>query len=111
MTGGRHEQEEDEMSFTQIIEVRADSADALEEHVGKYHAAEKDRAPGYRRARVLEDSDRPGTYLIEVEFNSAEEAKRNSARPVTDEWARKLTSLINGEPSFRNLNELCSTES
>lgn len=99
------------MSFTQIIEVRADSPTALEDHVGAYHATEKDRAPGYRGARVLEDGDRPGTYLIEVDFNSAEEAKQNSARPETDEWARKLKSLIAGEPTYRNLNELCSTES
>ncbi|MGH2787819.1 MAG: hypothetical protein ACRDJV_07895 [Actinomycetota bacterium] len=99
------------MPFTQIIEVRTDAPDVLQAHVAAYHAAEAGRAPGYRRARVLEEGNRPGTYLIEVDFTSVEEAKENSARRETDEWARKLQRLIKGEPTYRNLNELCSTES
>ena len=98
------------MGFTQVIEVRADDPGALRDHVAAYDARERDRAPGYRRARVLEDGERSGTYVIEVDFTSADLAQQNSARPETEEWARRLRDLVEGEPSYRNLNQLCSTE-
>ncbi len=98
------------MAFTQVIEVRASNVEALEDHVAAFHSAERGRAPGYRGARVLEDGERPGTYLIEVDFDSAELAKQNSARAETDAWARKLGELIEGDPVYRNLIELCTTK-
>jgi quinol monooxygenase YgiN len=99
------------MPFTQTIEVRTEDPQAVQDHVAAFHTQQKDKAPGYRRARVLEDGDRPGTYVIEVDFTSAEEAKENSNRPETGKWAQELRSLIAGEPAYRNLNQLCSTES
>jgi quinol monooxygenase YgiN len=99
------------MSFTQIIEVNADDARSLQDHVFAYHDGQRDKAPGYRRARVLEDRDRPGTYLIEVDFSSSEDAEQNSARPETDAWAKELRARVKAAPVYRNLNEVCNTES
>ncbi len=98
------------MSFTQIIEVRTDRIEAMENHVSQWHASQSGVAPGYQQTRILADADRPGTYLIEVEFTSEEEAKKNNERPETAEWSRKARALLEGEPSYRNLTEVCRTE-
>ena len=98
------------MAFTQIIEVQSDDVEAVEKHVFDWDRRQKGIAPGYQSARILADRNRPGTYLIEVEFDSEENADKNDARPETNEWASQIRTLVKRDPSYRNLAEVCSTE-
>jgi quinol monooxygenase YgiN len=98
------------MAFTQIIEARTDDVEALQRHVSAWHDSQHGVAPGYRQTRILADADRPGTYLIEVEFSSEAEAKRNNERAETNAWAQRARELLTAEPTYRNLTEVCTTE-
>lgn len=51
--------------------------------------------------RDRNDADR---YLNIVYFDSYEEAMRNSEHPVTQEFAAKLAALVDGAPTFSNLD-------
>jgi quinol monooxygenase YgiN len=98
------------MAFTQTIEVQAGDEQALRDHVAGWHKEQAGVAPGYQNARILADRSRPGTYLIEVEFTSEEEAARNNERGETAAWARKLEGMVAGEPAYRDLRLVCTTE-
>ena len=98
------------MSFTQIIEIETDDIEAIERHVSNWHRSQSGIAPGYRRSRILADGVQPGTYLIEVEFSSEQDAAENDQRPETNEWARNIRSLLKKKPSYRNLTEVRRTE-
>jgi quinol monooxygenase YgiN len=90
------------MSFTQTMTVQADSADELTKLMEGWHRDQKGAAPGYEGARLLADRDAPGTYVIEVDFASAEAAETNSARPETQEWAQRLRNIAQGEPAYHD---------
>lgn len=96
------------MAFTQMIEV--DGADGQELHrlVSDWDSQQSGVAPGYQGARVLADESN-GRHVIEVDFSSEEEAQRNNDRPETRQWAEQLQELADGEPSYRNLREVCTT--
>lgn len=90
------------MSFTQIMTVRTDDADRLQQLVARWHDEQQGSAPGYQRARLLEDREQPDRWLIEVDFSSREEAERNNDRPETESWARGLRDLVQGEPEYHD---------
>jgi hypothetical protein len=98
------------MAFTQSIEVRSSDEQVLHDHVAGWHKEQAGVAPGYRGARVLADRSQPGTYLIEVDFSSEEEAARNNDRPETAEWAKRLREMVGNEPAYRDFRLVCSTE-
>ncbi len=98
------------MSFTQIIEVDGvGDEQTLHDHVAGWDSEQAGVAPGYLGARVLADNDHPGRYLVAVDFSSEQEAKRNSDRPETGDWAARLREIAGGEPTFRNLRQVCTT--
>jgi len=89
--------------FIQIIEFstsRIDEVQALAEGMDDMGYA--------RRAHVTADRDRPGTYLNIVEFDSYDEAMKNSERPEVGEFAGKLAELCDGPPKFYNLDVVTS---
>jgi hypothetical protein len=45
----------------------------------------------------------PGYFMI-VEFDSYEEAMKNSSDPVTSRYAEQLGALLDGPPTFYNLD-------
>lgn len=97
------------MPFTQILTVDGADEQALHDHVAGWDAEQAGAAPGYVGARVLADGEQPGRYLIEMDFSSEREARRNDGRPETAAWAEKLQGLIDGEPVYRNLRQACTT--
>ena len=98
------------MAFTQIVEVDGVSDEqALHQLMVDWDSAQSGVAPGYLGCRVLADQDAPGRYLVEVDFSSEEEAKRNNDRPETEAWADNLRKLAQGTPTYRNLGQVCST--
>lgn len=94
------------MRFVQTIRVRADDPSALEELNARWHESEFGVAPGYLGSRILADRDRPGEYLIEVDFESADEAALNNGRPATEQWGAKLAAETVGDAEFANYDEI-----
>ena len=91
------------MAFVQIIEFRTDKLDQIRSGGEDY---EKDLAGKHkvRRRVVAEDRDHPGRYFLMAFFDSYEDAMQNSAMPETDALSKKLAALVDGPPSFSNLN-------
>jgi hypothetical protein len=56
-----------------------------------------------RRAVLCEDRDRPGVLIELVEFDSHEDAMRNSEHPATQQWAQEASAIL-GSAVFRNLD-------
>jgi hypothetical protein len=56
------------------------------------------------KATVTADRDRPGYYLVIVEFDSYEEAMRNSNDPATSKYAAEMSTLLDQPPKFYNLD-------
>lgn len=89
--------------FIQIIEFRTSKigeVDALAEQLKK----EGGKTFLARRATTTEDRDKRGHYSIIVEFDSYEEAMKNSESELISNYSEKLGALIDGPPSFRNLD-------
>ena len=105
------------MNFTQIISVRSDNPDAIVKLLADWDRkqAETD-IMGYMGTHVLADRENPGHFLIIAEFavvdpdvSAAEEAARNNERPETQEWARRLLEVIEGQPAYSHYDELYRT--
>jgi hypothetical protein len=107
------------VNFTQIVRVRVDPDDGprlaeMAEEWDQIHA-ESD-VMGYIGTRVLADLADPGAFLIVADFaeveegvSAREEAERNNEREVTQEWARRLSALAQGEPQYEHYDELYRT--
>jgi quinol monooxygenase YgiN len=90
------------MSFTQMMTVRTSDPERLRELMDHWHREQHGVAPGYERARLLADRERPDHWVIEVDFSSEHEARRNDQRPETQAWADGLRELADGEPEYRD---------
>lgn len=95
------------MPYTQVITVEGADEAALRDHIAQWHSNQAGVAPGYVGARVLAEAS--GRHLIEVDFASEEEARRNNERPETAAWAEGLQQLVSGQPSYQNLHEIYRT--
>ena len=93
------------MAFVQMMTIKTDNIAPIEELMEQWHSEQSGVAPGYVSNRLLKDRE-TGTYSIEVEFSSFEEAQKNNERSVTAEWAGKLNELISGEAIFTNYDVL-----
>jgi hypothetical protein len=105
------------LNFTQTISVRSDNPDEIVKLAAEWdqHQADAD-VMGYMGSHVLADRDNPGQYLIVAEFgvvhpdvSAADEAMENNDRPITQEWARRLRDVIEGEPVYHHYDELYRT--
>lgn len=97
------------MAFTQIITVQGADEQALHDLVASWDADQAGVAPGYQGARVLADDE--GRHLVEVDFTSQEQARRNDGRPETQQWADQLRDLVDSEPAYQDLRQVCTTYS
>lgn len=94
-------------TFVQVIEFSTSRADEIKVLSEQYRASRSaDGSPGPTLGIFTEDKDRPGTYLNIVQFDSYEAAMANSENPLTQEFAQKLSQLVDGPPAFRNLDVL-----
>lgn len=97
------------MAFIQTMAVQADDAQGLADLLDGWHADQAGVAPGYQGARLLADRDQPGRYLIEVDFTSQEDARRNNDRPETQAWAQRLQEQARAQPEYHNYDVAFST--
>ena len=88
--------------FVQIMEFdtsRIEEVEALSKRM------QNERGPALlaTKATVTEDRDTPGHYFVVVEFDSYEEAMKNSNDPVTSKYAEQMKALLDSPPRFHNL--------
>ena len=88
--------------FMQIIEFKTSRFDEIEQLAEDYDLSTGDNTA--RRVTIVEDRDNPGTYYNIVEFDSYDEAMKNSQRPEVGQFAEAMQKLCDGAPKFYNLD-------
>lgn len=91
------------MGYVQIIELqtsRFDEIDALHET----WLAETEGKRTTIGEMVVRDREKPGRYLVIVEFPSYEAAQENNDLPETGRFAESLGPLLDAPPVFHNLD-------
>lgn len=94
------------MSFIQLIEIQSPGGAAPLEAL---HEEWRTATEGQRTVTselICEDRDRPGTFVLVVEFPSWDEAMKNNELPATARIAEQITELSTTPPTFRNLDVL-----
>ena len=91
------------MSFVQIIELRTKSSEELRALADEYLAATEGKRT-VRRSVVTRDRNDPDRHVLIVFFDSYESAMENSNLPETTELAEKQRALLDGPPSFSDLD-------
>jgi hypothetical protein len=89
--------------FVQIMEIKTSRVDEVEA-LSKRMQEERGDALLADKATFTADRDRPGYYLIIVEFDSYERAMENSNDPETTKYAAQLGELLDAPPKFYNLD-------
>jgi len=89
--------------FVQIMEFETTRIDELEALMKQY---QEDRGDALlaSKATLTEDRNRPGHYFAIVEFDSYDEAMKNSNDSATAEMAEKMSALLNGPQIFHDLD-------
>jgi hypothetical protein len=90
------------MAFIQIVECDAPDIDQVKDLTAEW----KQSTDGKRTARrilLCEDQDRSGHFYELVFFDSQDSARDNSDLPETRQFAERLSGVLGGEPTFRNL--------
>jgi len=89
--------------FVQIMELETSRIDEVEA-LSNRMAEERGDALLASKATITADRDHPGRYIVIVEFDSYEEAMKNSNDPVTSKYAEQLGALLDAPPKFYNLD-------
>ena len=91
------------MGFIQIIETRTKNFDELQALGNQFFDATEGKRT-VRRTIVTRDRNDPERYLLVVFFDSYESAMENSNLPETAEFAQKQMPLLDGPPTFFDLD-------
>ena len=91
------------MAFIQIIEFHTDDIDGIRQAGEEYEAQVADDNLVRRRV-ITQDRNDPSRHLLMVFFDSYESAMENSNRPETSAIAEKMASLVDGPPTFHDLD-------
>ena len=91
------------MSFIQIIEMRTKNFDELQALSDQFFEATEGKRT-VRRSIVTRDRNDPERYVLVVFFDSYESAMENSNLPETAEFAEKQMPLLDGPPTFYDLD-------
>jgi quinol monooxygenase YgiN len=93
------------MTFIQLIDFESDRETELEALIDSWRG----QTEGQRftaNSITSRDRDRPDHYVVIVEFDSFEQAMKNSNLPETQQFAAKMAELCKGAPRFTNLDEI-----
>ncbi len=89
--------------FIQIMEFETSRIDELEALMTEFRDERGDDLLA-SKATITEDRSRPGHYFVIVEFDSYEEAMKNSDDPATSAMAEKINALLTGPRVFHDLD-------
>lgn len=98
------------MKFVQIIDFETERIEEMRELVEQAAQRAAGRTGGPTHRLVLQDRDTSGRYLVLIEFESYEDAMRNSNDPETSRMAEQLAALCTRPPSFTNCDVRETTE-
>ncbi|WP_328415062.1 hypothetical protein OG542_30790 [Streptomyces violaceus] len=98
------------MKFVQIIDFETERLDEMEQIFEDAERRFADRTGGPTHRILLKDRDNPRRYLALIEFDSFEEAMRNSEDPETGRMAERLGALCVGERVYTNCDLLDASE-
>ncbi|MCW2779956.1 MAG: hypothetical protein JWR35_405 [Marmoricola sp.] len=90
------------MAFIQLIEGHTDHFDELTELGRKWEAATEGRRTARRSITTRHRGD-ARQFVVVVFFDSYESAMENSNLPETAAFATELVALVDGTPSFHDL--------
>lgn len=90
------------MAFIQIIEGHSSRGDEIDAASAELEERTQGRFT-VRRSIRTQDREDPNHFMVIVFFDSYESAMENSNLPETDEFSRKMMALLDGPPTFHNL--------
>ena len=88
------------MKFVQIIDFETERIDEMRELAHETQRRFEGRSGGPTRRLVLKDRSQANRYLVVIEFDSYEDAMRNSDDPETTKFAEQMAALCTRPPSF-----------
>ncbi|MDC0769406.1 hypothetical protein [Streptomyces sp. HD] len=88
------------MKFVQIIDFETERIDEMRELAHETEQSLAGRSGGPTRRLVLKDRSEANRYLVVIEFDSYEDAMRNSDDPETTKFAEQMAALCTRPPSF-----------
>jgi hypothetical protein len=96
--------------FVQIVDFETDRFDEMQAVAEEADKRMAGRAGGPTHRLVLRDRNNPGHVLVVIEFDSYEDAMRNSQDPKTGKMAEQMAALCTRPPSFTDCDVLDMTE-
>ncbi|MCJ8503466.1 hypothetical protein MRU69_01115 [Kocuria flava] len=93
------------MAFVQLIEYTTSKPEEVERVVREWEQSSQGKRTA-RRVLLARDRNDPTRYREIVTFDSYESAMENSHLPETQEYAKKMMDLMDGEPVFHDLDVL-----
>lgn len=94
------------MKFVQIIDFETERLDEMNQLMDDARQRMADQEGGPTRRMLLQDRDTPGRYFAVIEFDSYEEAMRNSENPETTKMAEQMGALCTREARYLNCDLL-----
>ncbi|MFV0130444.1 hypothetical protein ACLGI4_22495 [Streptomyces sp. HMX112] len=94
------------MRFAQIIDMETERMDEVRALLEERRAQMSGRAGGPTGRAVLRDRSNPDRYLMIVEFDSPEEAMRNSQDPEVSTMAERIGALCTRPTVFTDCDLL-----
>ncbi len=88
--------------FIQLVEYETDDIDAVRDAVLRFREEHPD-VMTFTSSRIVEDRDKPGTYISIIEFASYDEAMRQSNHPAMTEFVQSDAAALMKNRRFRNL--------
>jgi hypothetical protein len=90
--------------FAQVIQGKTNDAEGFARQIDRWTADLKPGAKGFVGSTGGVAAD--GTTFAVVRFESEEAANANGARPEQSAWFEELRKTFDGEPTFRNSNDV-----
>jgi len=98
------------MKFVQIIEFETERIEEMQKLAEDADKRMAGRSGGPTHRLVLHDRNKPNHYLVVIEFDSHEDAMRNSNDPETTKMAEQMAALCTRPPSFTDCDVRDMTE-
>lgn len=98
------------MKFVQIVEFETERIEEMQKLAEDADKRMAGRSGGPTHRLVLHDRNKPNHYLVVIEFDSYEDAMRNSNDPETTKMAEQMAALCTRPPSFTDCDVREMTE-
>jgi quinol monooxygenase YgiN len=91
------------MAFVQTVSFKTSRIDEMQKLLTEFSEQRGEaQVPGFRGTKLLKDRDNEGSFLVLADFVSYELAMKNSARPDTDAFAKRMAEMSDATPTYGN---------